>query len=158
LQEDGGWELGEKRLRQVKINIEALQPRKHGDLHWGENLPTGHLLWVRERRVRKGIGLPDRLRCHPGKGVPIHAWSETRGGPHRNRLPPRHSHLRIQLRGQIVAALQESLLRCHHLRLGGYIRLRNLLEGLHRPLGIQWITVKLKALGLPLIRLGLQGL
>jgi hypothetical protein len=47
-------------------------------------------------------------------------------------------------------------LRCHYLRLGGYIRLHNLLKGLHWPLGIQRITVKLKALGLSLVGLARQ--
>src|SRR3954451_16939424 len=66
-QKDGRRKLGQELIRQVEIDIHPLEPRKHIDLHLGENLATIRLQWMRQRRIREEITLADVFRLHFGK-------------------------------------------------------------------------------------------
>ena len=119
-------------------------------------MTTCGLLRMRQRRVRKGVGLPDCVGWHGREGLPRPALGKARSGTDGNRLAPGHGHLRIQLGLHIVPALQELPLRGHDLRLGRNIRLHDLVKGLHRLLGIERVTVKVKAQDLALLGLARQ--
>lgn len=48
LQKNRSRELGQKRLRQIEINVETLQPWKHFNLHLWEDLSARGLFRVRQ--------------------------------------------------------------------------------------------------------------
>ena len=54
-QKDRGRKLGKKRVRQIEVDIEPLQPREHLDLHLRKDLAAIGLQRVRQRRVREQI-------------------------------------------------------------------------------------------------------
>jgi hypothetical protein len=108
---------------------------------------------MRQRGIRKDAATLDLVGVHRRKRVPREAAAEARRRSDGQRLAARHLRRGVEPRCQVVAALEEPLLRRHDLRLVGDVGLHGFVERLHRLLGVQRIAEEVEALDLALVRL-----
>ena len=157
LKVDGRWKLGQKRIGKVKVDVEALEPREHGDLHLGKDLTAGRLLGVRKRGVGKSPGAADFFRARCSQALPGDALRQTGGRSDTQRLAARHLGLGIKYRRQVESLVEIPALSFHHAGLGGDVGPHVFFKVFHRFLGVQGIAVEIEAEDLAFLGLIAEG-
>ena len=88
-QKDGRRELRQEVLGQIKVEVEALHPRKLLDFHLGENHAADFVMRMRQRQEALGeeVLVAQLIRCGLGELLPAHAFGERVAGPTGIGLP-----------------------------------------------------------------------
>ena len=153
LEIDRRWKLGQEGFGQVEIDVKALEPGKHGDLHFGKDLAARRLLRVGQRWVREGSGAAGSPRGSSRRGPPRWPLAQTGGRAHAKWLAARHLGFLIEGRSEVVALFEKPPLRLHDAGLGSDVGIHVFFKALHRLLGVQRIAVEVETKDLPALGL-----
>ena len=140
----------------IELDVVPLQPRKHLDLHLGEDLAAqpASLGGVWQRFVREDVPLANLGRAQRGQCFPCHPRRQSRCRTHRNGFAVRHFDDRVELRFKVVPAFEEPAL----LRLIGDARLVKVLERHPRSRRAKGVAVEIETAHLSAILLISQSL